>query len=222
MRVNEDTVALAIFVMTILTHLISERWFKNIPRMFYPKEYELERSIQNKSAEAKPLNTPSTFHLYSKAVRDIQSMERDLEQLRAARRRRPLFIRILPHAMGYLCRYGFMIPMFKLWWFMEVVMVPGFLAFGVLPQTFRGTAGEVLMRVACAPFAVMERYSSTWNVTGVYLFGCDALLREIESDIQKRQPWHSQHREQWFRSVGVVGWFLLCVIAMRYVVKTCF
>jgi hypothetical protein len=192
---SEDTIALAVLVMTIVGQLVSARWIASIPQMFRRKQWVLERRIRRHKKEMEALNSVSSFAAFSKGQRELAKLEKELESVLAGYRQQPYLIAYAPHLVAVVAQCGFVLPVLKLYGSKELVMVPNFLCFGFLRLVaFGDDTMSALGRLAALPFSA---------------FGDDPIA-----------PSTVARGDEWVRSIGVIPWCLLCYVAWWHVKST--
>jgi hypothetical protein len=194
---SEDTIALAVLVMTIVGQLVSARWIASIPHMFRRKQWVLERRIQKHKKKMETLNSVSSFAAYSKGQRELAKLEKELESVLAGYQKQPYLVAYAPHLVAVVAQCGFVLPVLKLYGAKELVMVPNFLCFGFFRLVaFGDDTMSAVGRLVELPFSAFV------------------------ADDDSVAPFNVARGDEWVRSIGVIPWCLLCYIAWWHMKST--
>ena len=220
---QEELAAIAIVIFVVAGFVFSKKWSANIPRMFYQKQTRLRREIKKLELDLPALNTPSTFSQYSKLQRQIHTLEKQLdEQVEADRRRTGRFGALLPHLVTYLVRFGFIIPAYKLWGHLELVVMPKhLLSWQLLTTLFRGPSiWEVVANFFLLPLSLMLMIVECLNFV---LLSESSVVKALMPFSIFNTPRSTTERigNEWIASsAGVFGWVALVFIATIYTHRT--
>ena len=235
----EEAVCLLIFAMAFGGAYIRRRWVRNIPKMFHRNELRKEREIAKKKLEIESVNTPDQLHLHGKATRQLIVLEKELEALKEAHRNKSVLVRWAPYFVGVMVEFGFVIPVTMLWGDLEIAMLPPSLMGGLWGKLFSGSWTKFLTLLPGAVEYVYWRLAD-WNASpheiDVKLRWSPVFLSNEEWQLQQavataRRPgaptndrsdgvvFSVGHDELWWRSVGPFGWFVLCFIAARHLLR---
>lgn len=139
---DEDLLAVFVAFMAVACLISARRWTRIAPNIFTPELVELQRDAARLRWETAKLNSPATMVQHSKNTRQLNKLEREVNDMQAAQRKRPLAVRWLPTIIAWVVRCAIVVPLHMLYGDAELVMVPHM--FTSLPPPAVNVAGAPL------------------------------------------------------------------------------
>lgn len=155
----EDKLSLLMLFFVIGSSLSARQWIRVSTKIFFAKRVQKQREIAQLRKSNEALNNPSTYVQHAKNERSLNKLEKELSEINETYRSRGYLINNLPRILSGFIQFGLLLPLWRLYGTLEVVMVPHFMT-ASLPESLRlRSLGVVGWFLSCW---IVVRYLFRW------------------------------------------------------------